>query len=75
MNKFADEIRALGDDAISRQVNETQHEMFNLRFRLATRQLDDSNAIGRARKKLARLKTIQTERRLAAEAEARKAAV
>ena len=65
MNKLADEIRNLSDEDLSREVNETQRELFNLRFRLATRQLEDSNAIGRARKKLARLKTIQTERRLA----------
>jgi large subunit ribosomal protein L29 len=68
MNKLADEIRTLSDEDISRQVNETQRDLFNLRFRLATRQLENSHAIPLARKRLARLKTIQTERRLAAQA-------
>jgi len=66
MNKLADEIRAFDDGELSRQINETQRELFNLRFRLATRQLENSHAIPLARKKLARLKTIQTEKRLAA---------
>ena len=39
-----------------------------MRTRSPTRQLENSHAIPEARKKLARLKTIQTERRLAAEA-------
>src|SRR5438874_247101 len=67
MNKLADELRGLRDDEITRQIDETQRELFNLRFRLATRQLEDPHALGRARKKLARLKTIQTERRRMAE--------
>jgi len=71
VNKLADEIRALSDEDISRQINETQRELFNLRFRLATRQLENSHVIPAARKKLARLKTIQTERRLAALVEAK----
>ncbi len=65
-NKHADEIRALSDEDMSRQINETQHDLFNLRFRLATRQLENANAVAVARKRLARLKTLQTERRLAA---------
>ncbi len=68
MNKLAEEVRALSDEEISRQINETQRELFNLRFRLATRQLENSHSLPLARKKLARLKTIQTERRLAAAA-------
>lgn len=66
-NKYADELRELSDEEITRQVNETQRELFNLRFRLATRQLENSTALPKARKKLSRLKTIQTERRLAAQ--------
>jgi large subunit ribosomal protein L29 len=65
-NKYADELRALSDEEITRQINETQRDLFNLRFRLATRQLENSTSLPKARKKLARLKTIQTERRLAA---------
>jgi large subunit ribosomal protein L29 len=65
-NKLADELRTQSDEDMSRQVNETQRDLFNLRFRLATRQLENSHALRLARKKLARLKTLQTERRIAA---------
>ena len=68
MNKLAEEIRALSDQDLVKQIDEVQHELFNLRFRLATRQLENGHAIPLARKRLARLKTIQTERRLAAAA-------
>ena len=68
MNKHADAIRAMDDAELSRQINETQRDLFNLRFRLATRNLEDSTALPKARKRLARLKTIQTERRLLAAA-------
>jgi len=67
MNKLADEIRALSDAELNQQIEETQRELFNLRFRMATRQLEDTTALKKARKKLARLKTIQTERRLLAQ--------
>ena len=70
MNKKAEEIRALSDQDLSNQITEAQRELFNLRFRLATRQLENTRALPEARKRLARLKTIQTERRLAAEAAA-----
>jgi large subunit ribosomal protein L29 len=72
MNKAAEEIRGLSDQDLANQINETQRDLFNLRFRLATRQLENSHSIPLARKRLARLKTIQTERRLAAEAQARR---
>ncbi len=71
VNKQADEIRAFSDEELSKQINEAQHDLFNLRFRLATRQLENNRAIPAARKHLARLKTIQTERRLLAGAIAR----
>jgi large subunit ribosomal protein L29 len=65
VNKLAEAIRALNDQDLTKQIDDAQHELFNLRFRLATRQLENSHAIPIARKRLARLKTIQTERRLA----------
>ncbi len=68
VNKLADEIRAFSDEELSKQINDAQHDLFNLRFRLATRQLENNRAIPAARKRLARLKTIQTERRLIAAA-------
>lgn len=60
-----DEIRALGPEALAKQLEEAHKELFNLRFRLATRQLVNHREIPRVKKKIARIKTIMRERELA----------
>jgi large subunit ribosomal protein L29 len=57
-------IRRMSDAEIARALEEAQRELFNLRMRHATRQLENHQAIRRVRRQIARLKTIQTERRL-----------
>jgi large subunit ribosomal protein L29 len=59
-----EEIRALGTEALAKQLEETHQELFNLRFRLATRQLVNHREIPRVKRKIARLKTIMREREL-----------
>ncbi len=59
-----EEIRALGTEALAKQLEETHQELFNLRFRLATRQLVNHREIPRVKKEIARLKTIMREREL-----------
>jgi large subunit ribosomal protein L29 len=63
-NKLAEELRALTDQQIAEQVDQAHHDLFNLRFRMATRQQTNNQEIGKVRRRIARLKTIQTERRL-----------
>lgn len=58
------EIRALSDEALARQLEEAHQELFNLRFRLSTRQLVNHRELPRARHEIARLKTIIREREL-----------
>ena len=58
------EIRNLSDQDLDKQLNDLQSELFNLRFRLATGQLENPAAIGSVKKDIARVKTIQTERKL-----------
>jgi large subunit ribosomal protein L29 len=58
------EIRELSDAEIVKALDEAYHELFNLRMRHATRQLENHQALSRTRKRIARLKTIQAERRL-----------
>jgi len=60
----ADEIRALGDQEMAKQLGEARAELFNLRFRLATRQLVNHREIGNVKRKIARMKTIMREREL-----------
>ena len=65
------EIRALSYEDILKQLEEAHQELFNLRFRLATRQLVNYCEIPRVRKNIARLKTILSERDLGIEHAAR----
>ena len=58
------EIRNLSDQDLDKQLYDLQSELFNLRFRLATGQLENPSAIGSVKRDIARVKTIQTERKL-----------
>jgi len=58
------EIRALGSEELKKQLDESYRELFNLRFRLATKQLTNYNEIRNVRKRIARIKTILREREL-----------
>jgi large subunit ribosomal protein L29 len=60
-----EEIRALNDGELERQLDEAHQELFNLRFRLTTKQLVNHREVPRAKRKIARLKTIIRERELA----------
>lgn len=60
----ADEIRALSDQELAKQLEEARRELFNLRFRLATRQLVNHREISRVRRNIARMMTIMRERQL-----------
>ena len=60
-----DDIRAMTDDDLQDELDSTQRELMNLRFRTATMQLANVNEIGKARKRIARIYTIMRERELA----------
>ena len=62
-----DEIRALGNEELVKQLEATYQELFNLRFRLATKQLVNHREIPRVKEKIARMKTIMKERELGIE--------
>jgi len=57
-------MRSLSPEELAKQIDESYRELFNLRFRLATRQLTNYNEIGNVKKRIARLKTIMREREL-----------
>ena len=57
-----EEIRVLSSEELAKQLEAAHQELFNLRFRLATKQLVNHREIPRAKKKIARLKTIIRER-------------
>jgi large subunit ribosomal protein L29 len=63
----ADEIRALSNEELSSRLEESHEELFNLRFRLATRQLVNYHEITSVKKRIARIETILRERELSIE--------
>ena len=54
----AQELRDLTYDELVQKEKDLQAELFNLRFRLATSQLDNPMTIKAVRKDLARVKTV-----------------
>jgi len=60
----AKEVRALNDIDLAKQLEESRQELFNLRFRLATRQLVNHRELPRVKRKIAQLQTILREREL-----------
>ena len=61
------EIRALSNDELLSKLEEAHEELFNLRFRLATRQLGNHREIPAVKRRIARIKTILRERELGIE--------
>ena len=60
----AKELRQLSDTELKNKLNELKAELFNLRFQLATGQLDNPARIKQVRKDIARVKTIMRKREL-----------
>jgi len=58
------EFRDLSDGDLAKQLEEAHQELFNLRFRLTTKQLVNHREVRRVKKKIARLETLLRERAL-----------
>ena len=58
------EIRQMTDQELNQELLDLKNELFNLRFQLATGQLDNPMRIKAVRKDIARVKTIIREREL-----------
>ena len=56
------EVRDLSDKNLAKQLEAAHQELFDLRFRLTTKQLVNHRQIGMVKKTIARLKTIMRER-------------
>lgn len=67
----ATEIRDMEDAELQSKLKDARAELFNLRFRLATGQLDNPSQIGAVKKDIARLHTELRARELRAAREAR----
>jgi large subunit ribosomal protein L29 len=58
-----DEVRALSDGELDEQLKEAKQDLWQARFQLNTRQLKDYSSIPQTRRTIARILTVQRERR------------
>jgi large subunit ribosomal protein L29 len=59
----ARELRELSDEELVKRLAESRENLFNLRFQLATGALDNTARLGLAKRDIARIMTIQAERK------------
>jgi len=59
-----EEVRALSNDQLERELEKSYREVMNLRFRAATNQLPNTNLPRTVRKDIARILTVMREREL-----------
>lgn len=60
----ADKFREMSDQELQERLNELKSELFNLRFQLATGQLENPMRIREVKKNIARVKTVLRENEL-----------
>jgi large subunit ribosomal protein L29 len=60
----AGELRELTDEDLIERVRESKEELFNLRFQMATGQLDNNRRLRTVRTNIARVYTVLREREL-----------
>jgi large subunit ribosomal protein L29 len=60
----AGELRELTDDELTEKLREAKEELFNLRFQMATGQLDNNRRLRTVRQEIARIYTVLREREL-----------
>jgi large subunit ribosomal protein L29 len=60
-----DKVRALSDGELEEQLRQAKQDLWQARFALTTRQLKDYSSIPRTRRTIARILTVQHERRMA----------
>jgi large subunit ribosomal protein L29 len=70
MPSKAAELRDLTDEQLLERAESAKEELFNLRFQLATGQLDNPSMVRKVRHDIARIATVLRERELEAELDA-----
>jgi len=70
MPSKAAELRDLTDEQLLERAESAKEELFNLRFQLATGQLDNPTTIRKVRHDIARIATVLREREIEAELDA-----
>jgi len=60
------ELREMSDDQLGFSIKEAQDRLFKLRFQSTTEKLDSPSNLRKLRREIARIKTIQRQREIAA---------
>jgi large subunit ribosomal protein L29 len=58
-----EKVRGLSDGELEEQLSQAKQELWQARFALTTRQLKDYSSIPKTRRTIARILTVQRERR------------
>jgi len=58
------ELRELTNEEINKKLQDSQEELFNLRFQKSMNRLENGNKLKDVKKDIARMKTLLTEREL-----------
>lgn len=58
------QVRVLSDERLREEEANTRLELLNLRFKVSTRQLSNSNELRNAKRRLAHILTVRREREL-----------
>ena len=61
------EIRELTDEELAKKLEEARAELFNLRFQMATSQLDNTARVTTVKRDIARVQTEMRARQIAAD--------
>ena len=59
-------LAELSDDDLVAALSESKEELFNLRFQVATNQLDNTTRLRQVRRDIAQIQTVMREQELAA---------
>ena len=58
------ELAAMDATRLARELEDSYRQLFTLRLQVATRQLQNVKEIGKTKRKIARIKTLQRQREL-----------
>ena len=63
-NRAFNELIDMDDTRLARELEDSYRQMFTLRLQVATRQLQNVKEIGKTKRKIAQIKTLQRQREL-----------
>lgn len=65
-NQLFKELNDMDVSKLAKELDDTYRQLFTLRLQVATRQLQNVKEVGKAKRKIARIKTLQQQRELTA---------